>query len=93
MAKKKKKAGKTTAKARTKSEVFGELALIDRETRSAGAKAITDCEILILTGEDLHRVFEMSHRIGYLVMHNTAAMLASRLRKTNLQLLASDSWK
>jgi len=74
-------------------QVFGELALIDRENRSAGAKAITDCEILILPREDLHRVFEMSHRIGYLVMHNTAAMLSSRLRKTNLQLLASESWK
>ena len=74
-------------------QVFGELALIDRESRAAGAKAITDCEILVLPREDLHRVFETSHRIGYMVMHNTAAMLASRLRKTNLQLLASESWK
>jgi len=74
-------------------QVFGELALVDRESRAAGAKAITDCEILVLPRENLHRVFEMSHRTGYTVMHNVAAMLSSRLRKTNLQLLASESWR
>jgi len=74
-------------------QVFGEFALIDRESRAAGAKAVTDCEILILPREDLYRVFELSHHIGYVVMHHLAAVLASRLRKTDLQLLASESWK
>ena len=74
-------------------QVFGELALLDHEGRSACAKAVGDCEVLILTRQDLFRVFEENHHIGHVVMHNLAILLASRIRKTNLQLLASQSWK
>ncbi len=75
------------------NQIFGELALIDRESRAAGAKAITDCVILILPREDLYHVFEANHHIGQVVMHNIATVVASRLRKTNLQLLGSESWR
>ena len=75
------------------NQIFGEMALIDQENRAAGAKAISDCEILLLPREDLDSVFEANPHIGHVVMHNIATVVASRLRKTNLQLLASQSWK
>ena len=75
------------------NQVFGELALVDKESRSAGAKAVIDSEVLILTRQDIYGVFEANHYIGHVVMHNLATLVASRLRKTNLQLLASQSWK
>ena len=75
------------------NQIFGELALVDQERRAAGAKAISDCEILILLRQDLYRVFEANHHIGQVVMRNIAVVVASRLRKTNLQLLATESWR
>jgi len=75
------------------NQIFGELALIDEESRSAAARALTDCEILILPRENLYRVFETNRHIGQVVMHNIAAVVASRLRKTNLQLLVSEAWR
>lgn len=75
------------------NQVFGELALIDGGSRSASAKAISDCEVLILPRQDIYRVFDENHYIGHVVMHNLATLVASRLRKSNLQLLASQSWK
>jgi len=75
------------------NQVFGELALIDKDRRAAGAKAMSDCEIVILPREDLHRVFEANHHIGHVVMHNIATVVASRLRKANLELVAIQSWK
>lgn len=75
------------------NQVFGEMALIDQESRAASAKAINDCEVLLLYRNDLSRVFEANPHIGHVVMHNLAAVVSSRLRKTNLQLLASQSWK
>jgi len=75
------------------NQIFGELALIDQERRSASAKAISDCEILVLPREDLYRVFDLNPHIGQLVMHNIATVVASRLRKTNLLLQASESWR
>ena len=74
-------------------QVFGEVALIDGESRAAGATAVSDCDMVILPREDLCRVLEADDHIGYVVMRNLAAILASRLRKANLQLMASESWK
>ena len=74
-------------------EIFGEMALIDQENRAAGAKAINDCRVLVIYREDLNSVFEEKPHIGYVVMRNLAEVVSSRLRKTNLQLLASQSWK
>lgn len=74
-------------------QVFGELGLIDQDSRAASVRSISDCEILVLTRADLDRVFESNHRIGEVVMRNIAAIVARRLRKTNLQLIAAESWR
>ena len=83
----------TTLQVVEPNQIFGELALIDEESRSAAARALTDCEILILPRENLYRVFETNRHIGQVVMRNIAAVVASRLRKTNLQLMVSEAWR
>ncbi|MFC1925642.1 cyclic nucleotide-binding domain-containing protein [Chloroflexota bacterium] len=75
------------------NQVFGEMALIDQENRAASAKAMIDCEVLILYREDLNRVFDENPHIGHVVMQNLASVVSLNLRKTNLQLMASQSWK
>lgn len=37
----------------SEGEVFGEMALIDNQSRSAAAKAITDCSLIVVTREQL----------------------------------------
>ena len=74
-------------------QVFGELALIDQGTRSATAKAITDCDVLVLKQDKFYQLCEKNNHIGYVVIKNIATVMASRLRKTNLQLLSSLLWK
>ena len=39
-------------------EVFGEIAVIDGEERTAGAAAMTDCELLIIDRRDVRPMFE-----------------------------------
>jgi len=75
------------------SELFGELALVSSGPRSATARCETDCETIIISREALFDLFTSNNRIGYVVMTNLASLLATRLRKTNLQLLACFLWE
>lgn len=74
-------------------EVFGELALLGEGRRSATARCETDCEVIALGQNALREVFNKDNRAGYLVMMNLASLLATRLRKTNLQLVACFVWE
>lgn len=74
-------------------QIFGELALVDRGRRSATAICETDCELIAINGDSLDQLFENNSRVGYVIMRNLASVLAGRLRKTNLQLLASILWE
>lgn len=74
-------------------QTFGELALVDRGRRCATACSEMDSTVLVIGRERLQELFEQNHRIGYVVMKNIAALLAVRLRKTNLQLIASILWE
>ena len=70
-------------------QVFGELSLVDKRSRSATAICEGDCELIAIDREKLAELFERDSRIGYIVMRNLAELLAGRLRRTNLQLVAS----
>jgi CRP-like cAMP-binding protein len=53
------------------NQIFGELALIDGSPRSATAKALEDCEVLIVTQDDLRRQLDglddfMKYWVGHL---------------------------
>jgi CRP/FNR family cyclic AMP-dependent transcriptional regulator len=68
-------------------QIFGELALIDSDLRSAKATCVEDTDLMIISGEKLKRLFDENHRIGYVVMTNIAKTMCSRIRQTNRKLL------
>jgi len=74
-------------------DIFGELALVDTRRRSATAKCEKDSEIIAISRDGLLDLFDKNNHIGYVVIRNLATVLAARLRKTNLQLVASILWK
>jgi len=74
-------------------QVFGEVCLADRRNRSATAECETDCEVVSIRTRDLLQLFEKDHHIGYVAMKNLAAVLATRLRKTNSQLISTVLWE
>jgi CRP-like cAMP-binding protein len=74
-------------------QIFGELALVDRRSRSATAMCENDCEIITIGRDKLDKLFEQDSRLGYTVMRNLAQLLAERLRRTDLMLVASVLWE
>ena len=76
-----------------KGELFGELVLLNQGTRSGTARSETDCETITIDGNALLDLFEKNMRIGYVVAMNLASLLSTRLRKTNLQLIACFLWE
>jgi CRP-like cAMP-binding protein len=74
-------------------EIFGELVLVDKRSRSATAICENDCEIIAISRDKLDKLFEEDSRLGYVVMRNLAQLLAERLRRTDLMLVASVLWE
>jgi len=67
---------------------FGEMALVDREHRSATVKARTEVQALQLTAENF-TTFRKYSRDGFtLVVINIARVLSGRLRETSAKLAA-----
>lgn len=65
---------------------FGEMALVDREARSATVRARTECQALELTAEAF-TAFRKRSRDGFtFVVINVARILSSRLRETSQRL-------
>ena len=74
-------------------QVFGELALVDKRSRSATAVCENECDLIAIDREKLNDLFEHDPHLGYTVMKNLAELLAGRLRRTNMQLVASILWE
>ncbi|UCG11019.1 MAG: cyclic nucleotide-binding domain-containing protein [Deltaproteobacteria bacterium] len=66
---------------------FGELALMDKEVRSASVIANTDCEFLVINREDFTRLGEEDPRLGLLVTRAIGGELSKRLRKANKDMI------
>jgi CRP-like cAMP-binding protein len=66
---------------------FGEMALIDDDTRSATIVAAEDSEFLIVTKEDFVRLGESHPQIVLPITREIGKILASRLRKTTGDML------
>ncbi len=60
-------------------DIFGEMALIDGESRSATARAHSDCEVAPVTEEAFVLLVHKTPLFALTVMHN----LADRLRRAN----------
>ena len=66
---------------------FGELALMDREVRSASVTAVTDCEFLVINREDFNRLGEEDPVLGLLVTRAIGKELSKRLRRANKDII------
>ncbi len=62
---------------------FGEMALLEDETRSATVTALTDCSLLELPRQDFLNLVEQSPAMGVKLLLRLAQILSRHLRKTN----------
>jgi len=83
----------TTVHRLRSSQILGELSLVDSRRRSATATCESQCEVVSLDCSRLLELFEQDKSIGYTVILNLVRIVASRLRKTNLQLIATVCWE
>ena len=62
---------------------FGEMALLENETRSATVTALTDCSLLELHQKDFLELIEAKPAMGVKLILRLAQVLSRHLRKTN----------
>jgi CRP/FNR family cyclic AMP-dependent transcriptional regulator len=62
---------------------FGEMALLENETRSATVTALSDCSVLELHRKDFLRLVEQNPAMGVKLLLRLAQVLSQHLRKTN----------
>ena len=67
--------------------VFGEIAMIDRDRRSATVLATTDCRTAVLSSEDFRAFCEKHPQAGCRLLMVISANLCRNLRKENENLL------
>ena len=65
-------------------QIFGELSLVDGSPRSATVRAEDDVTVLRFDFTRMSDLLDGSPRIGYLLMRNIAAIIAARVRNTNM---------
>lgn len=66
-----------------KGRIIGEMALLDRERRSATCTAETDCELLSLSHDGLAQMAAGYPALAYRFMACLARLLSKRLRRTS----------
>ena len=66
-----------------KGRIIGEMALLDRERRSANCVADADCELLTLSDDNLHELAKQYPQLAYRFMFYLARLLSRRLRRTS----------
>ena len=62
---------------------FGEMALLESETRSATVTALTDCSLLEMHQNDFLALIEQNPAMGVKLLLRLAQILSRHLRKTN----------
>lgn len=70
------------------SQSFGEMSLIDGESRSAQAIAATQTEMLFLSKDGLFSLLEESPELAFKLLWIISQMLSLRLRRTSGNLVA-----
>lgn len=66
-----------------RGRIIGEMALLDRERRSASCIAASDCELLHLSQENLAKLAADYPALAYRFMFSLARLLSRRLRRTS----------
>jgi CRP-like cAMP-binding protein len=67
----------------SKSDFFGELALVDGEKRSASAVAVTECKLAVIFKPDMDEFIERYPKKGIKILSGISSIIAMRLRKLN----------
>lgn len=67
----------------TRSDFFGELALLDEDTRSASAIAVKDTKIAVIFKPDLDEFIEKYPKKGVKIIQGISQIIATRLRNVN----------
>ncbi len=67
---------------------FGEMALVDRTTRSATAKATTDLRLLVIERDAFYRLLRNNTSVAVKTMWSFVKSLSHRLRETSGELVA-----
>lgn len=67
--------------------VFGEMAMIDKEKRSASVVTTTDCMILEIRREDFLGLLEERPEMGVKILKRIAELLARRLRESSQDIM------
>jgi CRP-like cAMP-binding protein len=62
---------------------FGEMSLLEQDTRSATVTALTDCQLLELNHQDFLELIRLDTAMGVKLMLHLAQLLSRHLRKTN----------
>ena len=62
---------------------FGEMSLLEQDTRSATVTALTDCQLLELNHKDFLDLIRLNTAMGVKLMLHLAQLLSRHLRKTN----------
>ena len=66
-----------------KGRIVGEMALLDRERRSATCVATTACELLTLSHDGLDRMAREHPGLAFRFAYSLARLLSKRLRRTS----------
>jgi len=69
-----------------RGDIFGEVALVADQPRTADAICLSDCEVLFLLRSDLQEWLENRPRQGAKLLQNLAGMIARRLLEAGRQL-------
>ncbi|HAJ26469.1 MAG TPA: hypothetical protein DCG53_04365 [Syntrophus sp. (in: bacteria)] len=63
--------------------VFGEIALLEAQRRTATIKAVTDCTLYEIRKDDFLNLAESDCALGYRILLNLARIVSTRLRKSD----------
>ena len=66
------------------SEIFGEMAILDGESRSANVLAQEACSLLVISSEDFIHILKKNFKVSFALMSE----LAKKIRKSDLQIEA-----
>jgi CRP-like cAMP-binding protein len=66
-----------------KGACFGEMAVLDRSTRSTDAIANTDCVLITITRSDFEMLLDFERELAYKILWSIVRLLWQRLRITN----------
>jgi CRP/FNR family cyclic AMP-dependent transcriptional regulator len=73
----------TTLNAEDGGIYVGELALLDRDKRSATVTTNTDCDLLVIKRENFIKFGNENPKIGLIITRAIASQLSSKIRKAN----------